>query len=103
MFGPVKMKKTKILDEQIEGLIVRLETIESDPSLHDYGLPRRTWRRGVKFMKHFGAEQALEVIDQRAERATERGDYETARRWRDLITAIHAIQEDERLPGDNVH
>jgi hypothetical protein len=54
-------------------------------------------------MRHFGAELALEVIDQRAERATVRGHYETARRWRDLIVAIHAIQEDERLPGDDVH
>jgi excinuclease UvrABC nuclease subunit len=82
---------------------IKLEVIENDLGLHEYGISRQTWRRGVRFMNVFGAEQALEMIDRRAERATERGDYETARRWRDLITAIHAIQEDERLPGDNVH
>jgi len=54
-------------------------------------------------MNHFGIEHALDLIDERAERATERGDLKTARRWRDLITAIHAIERDERLPGDEMH
>jgi hypothetical protein len=54
-------------------------------------------------MKNFGADQALGLIDQRAERAADRGDFDTARRWRTLITAIHAIQEDERIRGDSVH
>jgi hypothetical protein len=54
-------------------------------------------------MEHFGVEQALDLIDQRAERAANRGDYDTARRWRTLITAIHATQEEERLPGDETH
>lgn len=93
------MKKKMLLDE--DG--IKLEVIEGDPGLHDYGIPAQAWRRAVNFMQHFGAEQALDIIDQRAERAANRGDYDTARRWRDLITAIHAIQEDERLPGDNMH
>ena len=97
------MRPRKILDEVVGDFRIRLESIQADPGIHDYGIPHRAWRRGVKFMQHFGAEQALEVIDQRAERAAERGDYDSARRWRDLITAIHAIQEDERLPGDNAH
>lgn len=97
------MKKSVVLDEVGEGYRVLIEKIEGDRSLHDYGIPRQAWLRGVKFMQHFGAEQALDVIDQKAERAANRGDYDTARRWRDLIAAIHAIQEDERLPGDSVH
>jgi hypothetical protein len=97
------MKRTKILDERMGEFWVKLETIENDVGLHDYGIPRQAWRRGVRFMKHFGAEKALDLIDQRAERATERGDYHTARRWRDLITAIHAVVEDERLVGESEH
>lgn len=97
------MKRRKILDEVVSNVRIMLELMEADAGIHDYGIPRQAWLRGVKFMQHFGAEQALELIDRRAERAAERGDYDTARRWRDLITAIHAVQEDERLPGDNVH
>jgi len=97
------MKRRKILDEVAGDFRIKLESSENDLGLHDYGIPRQAWLRGVKFMQHFGAEQALEVIDQRAERAASRGDYDTARRWRELITAIHAMQEDEHLPGDNVH
>jgi hypothetical protein len=41
-------------------------------------------------MKHFGVGRALNLIDQRAEWAAERGDYDTARRWRELITAIQS-------------
>jgi hypothetical protein len=97
------MKRRKILDEVVGDFRIKLESIENDLGLHDYGIPRQAWLRGVKFMQHFGAEQALDIIDQRAERAASRGDYDTARRWRELITAIHAMQEDEHLPGDNVH
>lgn len=96
-------KSRKILDEVIGSFRVKLEVSEGEPSLRDYGLGRQAWIRGVKFIRHFGAEQALDLIDQRAERAGDRGDYDTARRWRTLITAIHAIQEDERLAGDNTH
>ena len=56
-----------------------------------------------KLMKHFGSDQALVLIDERAERAADRGNYEAARRWRDLITAIHALEADERSSGDSLH
>jgi hypothetical protein len=91
------------LAEIVSGIRITLETIENDLGLHDYGIPRSAWIRGIKLMNHFGAERALEVIDERAQRAADRGDYETARRWRTLITAIHAAQEDERLRGDSMH
>lgn len=98
------MATKKILDEAIGNVRVTLKVMENHPSgLHDYGIPSQSWRRGMRFMKHFGADRALELIDQRAERAADRGDYDTARRWRTLITAIHAIQEDEHLPGQNTH
>jgi hypothetical protein len=97
------MKIKELLNEVIGGNRIKLESIQNDLGLHDYGIPRQAWLRGARFMQYFGAEQALELIDQRAERAADRSDFDTARRWRDLITAIHAIQEDERLPGDKVH
>ena len=93
------MKIRKILDEPN----FLLEIIEAEPTLHDYGLSRETWRRAVKFLKYYGEREALEMIDQRANRAASRRDFDTARRWRTLITAIHAMQEDEHLPGDNTH
>ena len=100
------MKVRKILDKLIGEARVKLEIIEAGPEpgvVHDYGIPRMAWIRGLAFMKHFGAERALEVIDERANRAGDRRDFDSARRWRTLITAIHAMQEEEHLPGDNTH
>ena len=42
------MKKTVLLDEIGDGFRTILEKIERDQSLHDYGIPRQAWRRGVK-------------------------------------------------------
>jgi hypothetical protein len=67
-----------------------IEETHGEPGLHEYGIPHTAWLRGVRFMRHFGVERALDLIDQRAEWAAERGDYDTARRWRDLITAIQS-------------
>jgi len=97
------MKSKKILDETVAGCRIVLEAIEGEPTVHDYGIPRQAWIRGVKIMNSFGAEQALTLIDERANRAADRGDYDTARRWRNLITAIHAIQEDDPLLGQEIH
>jgi hypothetical protein len=97
------MKTKKIVDHAAHGVRVEIDMIQGDSALHDYGLPRTAWARGVKLMKIFGSERALDLIDQRAERAADRGDFETARRWRDLIAAIHAIEENERLLGDQLH
>jgi hypothetical protein len=97
------MKSRKILDETMGSFRILLEAIEGDRGIHDYGLPRMTWMRAVRLIKQYGLDEALDVIDERAERASDRGDFETARRWRTLIAAIHAIESDERLLGDNVH
>jgi hypothetical protein len=97
------MKTKKTLDTIIRGVRITIEEIEGDLGFHAYGIPRMAWIRGVKLMNHYGSEKALDLIDQRAERAADRGDYETARRWRSLITAIHAIEEDEHLLGDKMH
>jgi hypothetical protein len=94
----------KLLDERIGKFRVLLETSEGHGGgFRDYGIPRQAWLRAVKLATRHGLERALELIDERAERAGDRRDFETARRWRELIVAIHAIQEDERLPGDNMH
>lgn len=99
------MKSRKILDHRVGNVRVKLVRVTSDGDAqpHDYGISNQAWHRGMRFMKHFGADRALEVIDQRAERAADRKDFETARRWRTLITAIHAAQEDERLLGEGLH
>ena len=79
------MKSRKLLDGVVGRFRILLATYEDgNPGLHDYGIPRLSWIRGVKFMQHFGAERALDVIDERANRAADRGDYESARRWRTL-------------------
>ena len=98
------MTTKKIHDVTVHGIRIMIDEIIGDHAMtHDYGIPRTAWIRAVKLMSHFGIEQALDLIDERAERAVDRGDYESARRWRDLITAIHAIERDERLVGDQVH
>ena len=97
------MTTKKYLDEQIGRFRILLESIEGPAQLHDYGIPRAAWLRAIKLMGRYGPDEALGLIDQRAEAAAERRDFETARRWRELITAIHAMQEDELLPGDRKH
>jgi hypothetical protein len=97
------MKTKMILDEVIDGMRVKLEVIEDAAILHDYGISHQSWRRGAMLRGRFGTERALALIDQRAEQASDRNDHDTARRWRELITAIHALTEDERLIGQRDH
>jgi hypothetical protein len=98
----VKIKK--ILDVDVGGFHVVMETFEEDRAgPHDYRISRRAWVRAIEFIRRFGVEGALEVIDERAMRAGDRRDFETSRRWRELITAIHAMTEEEQLPGENTH
>ena len=81
-----------------------IEEIEDNSStLHDYGLRQIAWRRAASLLSKHQTEQALQIIDDRAERAVNGGRYEAACRWRELLAAIHAICTDERLPGENVH
>jgi hypothetical protein len=101
--GVCAMKKTTLVDQRRGRYRILIESMEGERIVHDYGIPRMAWVRGARFLKHFGSERALNLIDQRAERAADRRDFETARRWRDLIAAIHAIEEDERLLGDQLH
>jgi hypothetical protein len=54
-------------------------------------------------MKRYGSEQALELLDQRAERAFAKNDIAMCYRLRDLMVAIHAIEEDEPKLTDRVH
>lgn len=65
-------------------------------------IARTTWKRALRVKNKYGAARALELIDERAWRAFHRGDDATSRRWRDLIIAIHAMDEDELLSGEHV-
>ncbi len=98
------MKGKKILDYSVGNFRVEMTSIEfaGDPYIRNRMITRRAWRRAVRMLRNFGAEHALELIDARAEAAVDRGDIETAIRWRTLITAIHAIVEDERLFGESL-
>ncbi|MCW5684208.1 MAG: hypothetical protein KIT85_07400 [Pseudolabrys sp.] len=89
--------------KRVGNIHITIEQIGAEASLHDYGLTRKTWLTGVRLLNRYGADMALEKIDARAEKAADRGDYRTARRWRDVITAIHAMTEIEKLPGDETH
>jgi hypothetical protein len=80
-----------------------IELIQGDNSPHDYPFPGRTWRRGSRMIDRFGVDGALERLDERAERAAVRDDFLTAERWRDIMAVIHAIANEDPLPGDSYH
>jgi hypothetical protein len=93
-------KKTRLWEIHGRGLKISAVEYEGDGNAELYPLPRQTWLRAIKLVRHHGALRALELIDERAWKAFERGDDKTSRRWRDLIIAIHAIEEDELIPGE---
>ncbi|WP_256752330.1 hypothetical protein [Mesorhizobium sp. Mes31] len=77
--------------------------VDSTSRLHDYGFGRETWYRGVKMMQRYGSDKALELMDDRADRALARSDIVTCQKWRDLMAVIHAIENDEPQPIDRIH
>ena len=97
----VKRDRRSIVDGSAT---VTIETVLNDESrLHDYGLSRSTWIRGVRILKALGADGALDAMDDRASSALDRGHMRIAERWRDLMAVIHAVLEDEPKAGDRVH
>lgn len=67
------------------------------------GLRDSAWRRGANIVHRLGVDGALLAIDARAERALLAHRIVAACRWRELMTAIHAMSEDERQPYDRDH
>lgn len=65
-------------------------------------VPASTWRRAARMIDRFGPEQALALLDERAERCIERRDVPSAVRWRNVMAAIHAIVADE-CPKDRLN
>jgi hypothetical protein len=94
------MKIRQLWDEQTGRVRIRLQEIRGDGKPPEYPITRTTWARAIRIRNKFGSERALELIDERAWRAFERHDDGTSRRWRNLIIAIHAMEEDELLPGE---
>ncbi|ESW86045.1 hypothetical protein X770_20855 [Mesorhizobium sp. LSJC269B00] len=78
-------------------------TIDNASRLHDYGFDRATWHRGVRMMQRYGSDNALELMDDRADRALARSDIATCQKWRELMAVIHAIENDEPQPIDRIH
>lgn len=66
-------------------------------------LPARIWRRAARLVTDLGVEPALVRMDERAERSLDRGDVASACRWRDLMTAVHSMSEEERLGREADH
>jgi hypothetical protein len=99
------MKRKKLLDEKVGRFRLQLEKISNPPEgdHHDFGIPSQAWRRGAKILRELGLDAALLSIDERAKKAAARGDIATARRWRDLIVAIHAMTEDENIFSQPKH
>jgi hypothetical protein len=81
-----------------------VELVINDKSrLHDYGIDRPAWTKGIRLMKRYGPEKALELLDERAIRAYARSEERLCFRLRDIMVAIHAMNEDEVQPNDRVH
>lgn len=97
----LKRKKTEYAVGKYD---VTIESIVDDSSrLHDYGFSRATWLRGARLMRHLGSDQALELMDARADSALARGDLKMCHKWRDLMGVIHAIESEEPQPTDRIH
>ena len=96
------MKIRQLWQRTVGPYRVRLTEFHGEPKAPEYPIARTTWARALRLREKFGSQQALEVIDARAWKAFQREDYATSRRWRDLIIAIHAIEEDELLPGERI-
>jgi hypothetical protein len=77
--------------------------INDESRLHDYGIPRSAWFRAIRLMRKYGSEKALDELDRRAFAAFGRGNERMSYRLRDLMIAIHAMEEDEVMPNDRVH
>ena len=73
------------------------------PGAHDYGLSRPEWTRACAILARHGFDQALAMMDGKAERAIARGDIPICVRWRNLMAAVHAIGSDEPLLCDRIH
>ena len=83
------------------GLTITASELKGSGEFTPYPLARNTWLRAIKLTKKHGTCKALQLIDERAWRAFNRGDDDTSRRWRDLIIAIHAMEQEELVPGEN--
>jgi hypothetical protein len=92
------MRARKIFEGLIGGFRVSLEEISAESTNagpHHYGVSKTAWRAGAQILNKLSVDDALAVLDARAERSIERGDIEAARRWRDVMAVVHAIAADD--------
>lgn len=78
--------------------VVSMDVIEESArscELVFHQLTPAIWRRAGKLIERFGADEALALLDRRAERSVDRRDVPSAVRWRNLMAAIHAISAEE--------
>lgn len=93
----------KDLDQKFGNVRVRIMSFGGFEGPPSYNLPPQAWRRGAQLIGRFGVEGALELLDARAEKLLQEGNIPAAIRWRNVMAAIHAVQEDERCPGEPNH
>lgn len=92
------MRTKKIFEGLIGGSLVSMDEISvpGKPSIpHDYGVSRTAWRCGMRMLDKAEVDDALFILDERAERCIARRDLASARRWRAVMAAIHAMADDE--------
>src|ERR1700759_5704684 len=73
--APRKKLKRKKIEHHVSGDHFAIGwVVDGTPRLHDYGLKKSTWYRGVLLLKRYGGDRAQELMDARAEKCLMRDD-----------------------------
>lgn len=91
------------MEYRVGRAVVRIEMIPGEGAVCEWDPPPRTWRRASRFVDLLGPDKALELMDERAERAMFDGRPEAALLWRDLMVAVHRMSREERLGDERDH
>lgn len=92
----------RILTTFIGSTTVTLDEVESDGPAHEgilQQVPPAAWRWASRLIDRYGADEALALLDERAERCVERRDIRSAVRWRNIMAAIHAVSGEDGGTG----
>lgn len=88
------MSIRRILTVFLGRTTVTLDEIETDGWGREgilQQVPPAAWRRASQLIDRYGADEALALLDKKAERCIARRDLASAIRWRNVMAAIHAV------------
>ena len=98
------MREEDIVDIEEDGMRVLVRAYRGGKAApRPYPLSARQWRRAVRLLGVFGEARCLELMDERAEAALERGDLATCLAWRDLMVAVHEVCREEPGAGQRTN